>query len=289
MLRRTAALPETVCCSTICIWWQSGDLLFGHFKSKDDSSITRDCFNGPRDCLVEYGSKNGSSPRDCVGRQRMNKVTVLGTACCILINFGNGPWDCCLVNMLRRTAAVAESVWCTTIWIWWQSGGLLFGHFDSKDDSSITRDYFNGLRDCLVGMVRRRAAVSGTVLCTTIWISLQSWGLYVAFSWTLVTVPGTFVWSKWFEELQQSQRLSLYVVQLHEYGHSLKACCLVTVLQRTKAVPGTVLCTTVWIWLQSWGMLFGHYGSKDDSSPRDCVVHHRMGMATVLGNVVWSR
>ena len=92
-------------------------------------------------------------------------------------------------------------------------------------------------------------------------------------------VPGTFVWSKWFEERQQSQRLRLYVVQLHEYGHSLGACCLVIVVQRTKAVPGTVLCTTVWIWPQSWGMLFGHYGSKDDSSPRDCVVHHRMGMA----------
>ena len=83
--------------------------MFGHFESKDDSSITRDCFNGPWDCLVEYGSKNGSSPRDCVGRQHMNKVTVLRTACCILINSGNGPWDCCLVNMLRRTAAVPES------------------------------------------------------------------------------------------------------------------------------------------------------------------------------------
>ena len=103
----------------------------------------------------------------------MNKVTVLGTACCILINFGNGPWDCCLVNMLRRTAAVPESVWCTSIWIWWQSGSLLlFGHFYSKDDFSTIRDCFNGLRDCLVNMVRRRAAVPETVMCTTQWISL---------------------------------------------------------------------------------------------------------------------
>ena len=103
----------------------------------------------------------------------MNKVTVLGTACCILINFGNGPWDCCLVNMLRRTAAVPGSVWCTSIWIWWQSESLLlFGHFYSKDDFSTIRDCLYGLRDCLVNMVRRRAAVPGTVMCTTLWISL---------------------------------------------------------------------------------------------------------------------
>ena len=120
MLRRTAAFPETVCCSTIWIWWQSGDLLFGHFESKDDSSITRDCFNGPRDCLVEYGSKKGSSHRDCVGRQHMNQLTVLGTICSILVNPRNGPWDFCLVKMVWRTAAVpeTETVCCTTTWIW---------------------------------------------------------------------------------------------------------------------------------------------------------------------------
>ena len=39
-----------------------------------------------------------------------------------------------------------------------------------------------GPRDCLVNMVWRRVVVPGTVLCTTIWIRLQSSGLYVAFS-----------------------------------------------------------------------------------------------------------
>ena len=44
----------------------------------------------------------------------------------------------------------------------------------------------------------------------------------------------------------------------------------------------------MWIWRQSGGLLFGHFDSKDDSSPRDCVVHHRMNMVTVLGTVVLS-
>ena len=57
---------------------------------------------------------------------------------------------------------------------------------------------------------------------------------------------------------------------------------------RTAAVPQTetVYCTTTWIWSQSGGLLFGHYGSKDDRSPRDSVVHHRLNMVTVLGTVV---
>ena len=40
---------------------------------------------------------------------------------------------------------------------------------------------------------------------------------------------------------------------------------------------------------QTWGLLFGYYDSNDGSSPRDCMVHHCMNMATVLGNIVWSR
>ena len=169
----------------------------------------------------------------------MNKVTVLGTACYILINSGNGPWDCCLVNMLQRTAAVPESVWCTTIWIWWQSGSLLFGHFDSKDDSNTTRDCFNGPRDCLVSMVRRRAAVPETVMCTTLWISLQSCGLKNGSSprdWdcmlynymNMVTVWEPVVWSLWFKGRQLSQ--GLCCAPPYEYGYSLGDCCLGTMI-----------------------------------------------------------
>ena len=121
----------------------------------------------------------------------MNKLTVLGTICSILVNPSNGLWDFCLVKMVWRTAAVPkiETVCYTTTWIWSQSGSLLFGHCGGR---------------------------------------------------------------------QLSQGLC-------------------------------VLCTTVWIWLQSGGLLFGYYDSNDGSSPRDCVVHHYMNMATVLGNIVWSR
>ena len=51
----------------------------------------------------------------------MDKVTVLGSVCIILVKPGNDPWNCCLVKMVRRTAAVTETVCCTTIWIWLQS------------------------------------------------------------------------------------------------------------------------------------------------------------------------
>ena len=49
-------------------------------------------------------------------------------------------------------------------------------------------------------------------------------------------------------------------------------CCLGTMIQTTAAVPGTVWCTTVWIWLQSWGILFGHDNLNDNNHLRDCVL-----------------
>ena len=95
LIQKTTAVPWTVLCTTVWIWLQSWGLLFCHYDSNYDSN-----------------------PTDWVVHHHMNRVTVLGTVCCILVNPGNCHWDCCLLNTLQRTAAVPETVLCTTTWIW---------------------------------------------------------------------------------------------------------------------------------------------------------------------------
>ena len=102
---------------------------------------------------------------DCVVHHHMNKITVFGTVCSILVNLGNDPRDC-LVNMFPRKASVPGTVLCgtrqqsprlfTTIFIRWcttQSLALL-SFFEACWANNSPSDHYQGLRECNIPSLR---------------------------------------------------------------------------------------------------------------------------------------